>query len=294
MQIRDVTTGEVLAAIPVADQGHILAAALSPDSAKVVAVTDTGTGISVRIVEASTGTMLSSLIEQGDWTHPHHASPLHFAAWSPDGTRVVTEGINGATTVWDAITGRALFNLTGYAPSWSPDGKRMVTAGGYYQAVVAASFQSAFTEGNAVAQVFDANTGVELFSLSGPTNPVLDVAWSRDGSRIAASDCHSIWFWNANSAGEETTLVEHQGVVHSVKWSPVDSRVTTVLDDGTARVWDASTGSEILALDSHDVIRVSWSPDGTRIVSTNESGLSHMWDATTGKEIFSYPFHTPF
>src|SRR5205085_397610 len=56
----------------------------------------------------------------------------HPAAFSPDGSRIVTAG--EVARVWDARTGAELFALKGnrgriYSTSFSPDGARIVTGG---------------------------------------------------------------------------------------------------------------------------------------------------------------------
>ena len=53
------------------------------------------------------------------------------AAWSPDGTRILTTGDNGAR-MWDATTGETTQTLTTNSTrsaAWSPDGTRILTAG---------------------------------------------------------------------------------------------------------------------------------------------------------------------
>jgi WD40 repeat protein len=50
--------------------------------------------------------------------------------------------------------------------------------------------------------------------------------------------------------------------------------------DGTAKVWDAAGGRELLTLTgpAGEVI-VSWSPDGTRLATGSEAGTAKVWDA---------------
>ena len=56
----------------------------------------------------------------------------------------------------------------------------------------------------------------------------------------------------------------------SVAFSPDGTRIVTGSDDGTAKVWDARTGTALLELKGHTSAgEVAWSfsPDGTRIVT---------------------------
>jgi len=70
-----------------------------------------------------------------------------------------------------------------------------------------------------------------------------------------------------------------------VSFSPDGTRIVTGSEDETAKVWDARTGEERLALNGHTegVTSVSFSPDGTRIVTGSQDDTEKVWDATTGK-----------
>ena len=64
--------------------------------------------------------------------------------------------------------------------------------------------------------------------------------------------------------------------------------------DGTAKVWDARTGAEILTLKGHTgpVISASFSPDGSRIVTASRDRTAKVWDAATGAEVLTLKGHT--
>ena len=74
--------------------------------------------------------------------------------------------------------------------------------------------------------------------------------------------------------------------MNSVCWSPDGSRIATASKDGTARVWDAQTGDEILALKGHnnEVTSVCWSPDGSRIATASSDTTARIWGARGGAE----------
>ncbi|MDP7000050.1 MAG: hypothetical protein QF569_28630, partial [Candidatus Poribacteria bacterium] len=50
-------------------------------------------------------------------------------------------------------------------------------------------------------------------------------------------------------------------------------------DDGTAKVWDAQTGKELLTLKGHDggVMSAVYSPDGQRIVTVSRDGTAKVY-----------------
>jgi WD40 repeat protein len=59
--------------------------------------------------------------------------------------------------------------------------------------------------------------------------------------------------------------------------------------DTTLRIWDSSTGEELLVLRGHasQVVVGDWSPDGRRIVSSSSDGTTRIWNAETGDELLT-------
>ncbi|HJZ57171.1 MAG TPA: hypothetical protein VKE74_19535, partial [Gemmataceae bacterium] len=101
-----------------------------------------------------------------------HTKQVWSAAFSPDGTRIVTASHDHTARVWDAKTGAELLALTGHtervlSAAFSPDGSRILTA-----------------SVDTTARVWDAKTGAELLALKGHAGRVNSAAFSPDGSRI--------------------------------------------------------------------------------------------------------------
>ncbi|NBO94043.1 MAG: hypothetical protein EBV06_17305, partial [Planctomycetia bacterium] len=90
------------------------------------------------------------------------------------------------------------------------------------------------------------------------------------------------------------TLRGHTDTVTSVAWSPDGQRILTGSWDGTAKVWDALKGQEVLSLKGHTwpVTSVAWSPDGQRILTGSYDNTAKVWDALKGQEVLSLKGHT--
>jgi WD40 repeat protein/serine/threonine protein kinase/DNA-binding SARP family transcriptional activator len=93
-------------------------------------------------------------------------------------------------------------------------------------------------------------------------------------------------------------ILQHGTQVKKARWSPDGTRILTASDDGTARLWDATTGEELLTFYGVSIPQFSvlsnshaWSPDGSRIVTGSGDGTVRLWDATTGEELLTFYGH---
>ena len=92
----------------------------------------------------------------------------------------------------------------------------------------------------------------------------------------------------------ELTLAGHLDAVYGVSYSPDGKYLATASTDGTAKVWDADTGEEIISLAGHRgaVVGIAFSPDGTRLATASADTTAKLWDVETGDELFSLGGHT--
>jgi WD40 repeat protein len=82
-------------------------------------------------------------------------------------------------------------------------------------------------------------------------------------------------------------ILQHGPSVNSARWSPDGTRILTASDDGTAKVWDASSGEELLTLAGHEdmVLSAEWSPSGDRLATASADGTGRVWNASSGEEL---------
>ena len=205
-----------------------------------------------------------------------HEQRVHLAAFSPDGTCIITASQDSTARIWNATTGKEMLALQGHkggvhSAAFSPDGTRIVTA-----------------SQDKTARIWDAATGQKMLVLQGHENLVNSAAFSPDGSRIVtASWDKTVRIWDAATGQKMLVLQGHRGGVNSAAFSPDGTRIVTTSQDKTARIWDATTGQKMLVLQGHEnlVNSAAFSPDGTRIVTASWDKTARIWDAATGKEI---------
>jgi WD40 repeat protein len=73
-------------------------------------------------------------------------------------------------------------------------------------------------------------------------------------------------------------LLELQTPAEGASFSPDGRRLLTASSDG-ARLWDASDGTPLLLLRGHEapVVAASFSPDGTRVITASEDRTARIW-----------------
>jgi WD40 repeat protein len=300
-------------------EGPVTSAVFSPDAEHVLTASADGTA---RLWDATTGKALTTLRVQGE---------LAGAVPGPGGRRVVTVSGMGRVTLWDPGGGRQLAALDtrpehgpldtlcprlAPAPAlvaFSPDGRRVVTA--LYEA-----------DGDR-ARLWDADTGRPVAVLQGHEQPLLSARFSPDSLRlVTASMDRTARVWDADTGKELLALHSPVAGFSYAEFSPDGRRVLTghsatnerfirTPPDGfgtqgggeapkqpcAARVWDADTGKEVLALPWAGGVfggtgLASFSPDGRRVVtagrptwggsiSVGNPGQPRLWDAATGKEL---------
>jgi WD40 repeat protein len=94
--------------------------------------------------------------------------------------------------------------------------------------------------------------------------------------------------------GQELLAIEDYRSISQVSWSPTGDRlVTGAPAEGWAKVWDATTGAELIRLEGHDAVDTAWSPEGVRIVTGTGPGYGLVWDAETGQVLARLQVENP-
>jgi len=173
---------------------------------------------------------LAAALSQAKWRFAlgGHVGAVNSAAFSHDGSRIVTASSDKTARIWDAASAKEIAVLRGHdnavnSAAFSHDGSRIVTA-----------------SLDGTTRIWDAASAKEIAVLHGHDYTMWSAAFSPDGSRIVtASRDKTARIWDATSAEEIAVLRGHDSFVQSAAFSPDGSRLVTASKDGTARIWDA-------------------------------------------------------
>ncbi len=155
--------------------------------------------------------------------------------------------------------------------AWSPDGSRF-----------------AISERNFVT-VYDRAGQKERFRLDARRRDaapeekrherLLAIAWSPDGTRIAAgSDWGSIHLWDLETREKVAVLEGHQGVVRCLKWNPLGRQIASGGEDAVVRVWDVTDRTVLHSFAHHE----SLTPPGNFASKVRPTGPPEYAESTRG------------
>jgi WD40 repeat protein len=101
------------------------------------------------------------------------------------------------------------------------------------------------------------------------------------------------YYWQRLCRVEHLALVGHQGGVTALVFAPDGQRLVTGGTDGTARVWDTTSGRELFCLRGHrsEVTGVAYAPDGQWLVTSSTDGTVRVWKTGSDRELRTLQGH---
>ncbi len=240
---------------------------------------------------------------------------VYAAAFSPDGSQVVTGASDGTIRWWDARQGTQLRKITAHSDDvnivqFSPDGRWLSSA-----------------SDDGLVKIFDATTGELTHTLSGDGSRVFSAAFSPEGDTLVvnslvgplrlydtadwslryelsgqdegelALDCGRngllatgdqagrLQLWDTRQRRLRTTLREQGGAVVAVRISPDGQTLAVAGSDRNISLWNIATGQLERELDGHRnrVEHLSFSPDGRLLASASKDLTARIWNLEEDK-----------
>jgi WD40 repeat protein/energy-coupling factor transporter ATP-binding protein EcfA2 len=201
-----------------------------------------------------------------------HDNVVRSAAFSRDGTRIVTASSDRTARVWDPVSGAAIATIAHGAPvtraAFDAQGGRIVTIS------------------DDSARVWDAVSGEPVSPVMRHADRVVGAGFTADGTRVVtASWDRTARIWDVVSGAPWSAPFEHAREVLSAVVCPGDRRVLTTSADGTARTWDVAaerSGQLPLAHARRWVTGVAFDAAGERVVTAGADHTARVWNVETG------------
>jgi WD40 repeat protein len=254
-----------------AGQALVVSAAFNPDQTMVALAAFDGT---VRVWGANTGRTLSR--ENG------HEDSVLSVAFSPDGTRLLSASADKTARLWDAKSGAMLATYRGHTDAvntaaFDPSGTLIITA-----------------SDDGTARLWDLRSGETRAVLRSRRGEKFAAAsFSSDGTHVSTrGEGPNVRLWDVGPA--RILPAVHLGTtVTSIRFSHDGGRFVTASMDGTARLWDALSGAELLTVYAHHDPNYSAAFDSqeTRILTASEDGFARVFDSKTGAPLVTLRGH---
>jgi WD40 repeat protein len=219
-RVWDTRTGALVGPLP--SKGVVIASTFSGDGKRALIA---GTGDEPRVWDIATRTILG--------TGPTSTGLVEMAAFSPDGSLVVTSDTNGNGAIWEAQTGRVRTSAVGYVSAAVFDH---------------ASKRIAISEGQ-VVRIWDAESGVIQQTLRGHLGSVGSLIFGRaHDTLISASEDGTARLWSLRETKESAFELRDGGAVGPL-FNP-DGSLIMARSARAALIWDVSSERELLRLET--------------------------------------------
>ncbi|MEZ6064192.1 MAG: c-type cytochrome domain-containing protein [Planctomycetaceae bacterium] len=213
--------------------GKVNAVHFSTDASQLVTASGvTGLGGVAAIWSVNDGTLLREF--------KGHRDALYDAELSPDGRILATCSYDREIILWDVTTGEELRKLTGhngavYDVAFSPDGAFLASA-----------------SADDTCKVWRVADGERMDTLGQPLKEQYSITFSPDGQFIAAGGADNrirVWRFVSTDKPRINPLVfarfAHEGAVVRIAFTTDGTRLVSLADDRTLKVWETAGYTEL-------------------------------------------------
>lgn len=207
-----------------------------------------------------------------------HSGEAVAIAPSKDSTYIASGSKDATLRVWDSTTGTHLAQCqlkprsSPYSVAFSADGTYIIASA--YKQIYVWNWLTGDTvhwEAKSSSSRFPRQRGEDAVAVSNTFN-----------TRLADHHNGVIRVWDLTGL-QLNVLKGHSASVCCIAFSPDDSRIVSASGDDTIRLWDLSSGKQLMKFGLFQDI-VSFSPDGRQIFSASENRIC-VWDAQTGAKL---------
>ena len=244
--------------------------------------------------DAAIAGRLESLVERvaaAEQIAALHRQPMHRIAFSRDGRWLAIGSEDGATRVYDAVSGRPLESYTARAGAirgvaFLPEGQLLAAAAGQ---VDVWELLPEWTLSTTLGPPPEAGVVVDSSSL---VDRVLSLDFDPDGRLLASgggepSRSGEVKIWNVAEGTLALDLPEaHSDTVFCVRFSPDGAYLASAAADKFVRVFTVSDGQPLRSFEghTHHVLGVAWQRDAKLLASSGADQVLKIWNFQSGEQ----------
>ncbi len=298
-------TGKLLERLP-GHSGTLRTVAISADARRVTS------GANDRFVFRFNPAVLSAF--------EAHKTPIRAAAFTPDGTQLITAGDDKRVARWMIPAGQPLNEYTGSGGpvrALAVQGN-LVAAGGddkilrtwaletgtaAAQATLPAAITGVALDADGLTIAATSDLVVRQFDVTlvknkpallphqeshGHTKNATAIALAAaDRGMVSVGLDRTLRHWYAAAGAARAELAGHTGPVYASSFSPDEKLLATAGGDHTVRLWNLETGETAATLQghTHQVTGVSFNPQVKQLVSTSLDGTLRAWPLEGDAEV---------
>jgi WD40 repeat protein len=261
VQVWDIETGRLIRSLPGTTQAELAIQGFltATNSSTVVAGCLNG-----RVVawDANTGQILRDFMGENIFSLASVPGTTQILTAHPDNLVRVKNGQVGTTL--RTIAGHTAGNIFGVG--FSPD-RRYVVSGG----------------NEALIRVWNRTNAQQIHAFSGSAGGTRVARFSPDGTRILTT--FGAPNFSARLLNAETGALEREFFGQTAAFSPDGLRIATGASDGTTRLWNVATSTQIRLFNApgSSVSSVAVSSNGTVLASGASDGVVRLWNTSNGQ-----------
>jgi WD40 repeat protein/uncharacterized protein YraI len=144
-------------------------------------------------------------------------------------------------------------------------------------------------------KLWNARTGIEIYTFRSASNRVDSIAFSADNTRLAAAGQDNLVRWWVLAENRELpTLGGPAAAINALTFSAQGGLIAAASDDGKVYLWDVATGAARPPLVGHTsyVTSLAFSPDGTVLAAGGEDDTIRLWSVADGASLGVLAGHT--